>query len=33
VIDSDPTLEYLETLAKGKGLLAAVEAHRGLANR
>jgi para-aminobenzoate synthetase component I len=32
VMDSDPAREYSETLAKAKGLLAAVEAHRGRAD-
>ncbi len=31
VIDSDPALEYSETLAKARGLLAAVQAHAPLA--
>ncbi|HEY8468085.1 MAG TPA: aminodeoxychorismate synthase component I [Longimicrobiales bacterium] len=33
VADSDPVKEYLETLAKAKGLLEALEAHRGAADR
>jgi para-aminobenzoate synthetase component 1 len=33
VIDSDPGMEYLETLAKAKGLLTALEAHAGPVDR